>query len=160
MRISIVLLIPAIAVLLSGCSSELATDAVDITVDEEAIRAVSAQWFELARQKDAESIANLFANDGQLVWPGQDPIEGRAAVREAMARNFSASPVQSLDWSTDRVVVAASGDLAVVYGTYSDENLGLNGTGEDRGNYVTVYRKVDGTWKISTDISASTFSQY
>jgi uncharacterized protein (TIGR02246 family) len=145
--------------MLNGCTSELATQAVDTAVDEKAIRSISAQWFELATQKDAASIANLFADDGRLVWPGQDPIEGRAAVREFMASNFSASPMQSLDWSTDRVVVAASGDLAVVYGTYSDDNLGLDGTGEDRGNYVTVYRKVDGTWRIVTDTSASALAQ-
>jgi uncharacterized protein (TIGR02246 family) len=159
MRISTVFLITAIAAMLNGCTSEPATQAVNIAVDEEAIRAVSAQWFELARQKDAASIANLFADDGRLVWPGQDPIEGRAAVWEFMANNFSASPMQSLDWSTDRAVVAASGDLAVVYGTYSDENLGLDGTGEDRGSYVTVYRKVEDAWRIATDVSASAFSQ-
>lgn len=101
----------------------------------------------------------MFADDGRLVWPGQDPIEGRAAVGEFMANNFSASPMQSLSWSTDNVVVAASGDLAVVYGTYSDENLGPDGTGADRGSYVSVYRKVDGTWRIATDVSASALPQ-
>ena len=159
MKISTVGLIVAIAAVLTGCMPERATQAVDTAADEQAIRAISAQWFELAKQKDAASIANLFADDGRLVWPGQDPIEGRDAVWDFMANNFSASPMQSLDWSTDRVVVAASGDLAVVYGTYSDENLGLDGTGEDRGSYVTVYRKIDTTWRIATDVSASAFSQ-
>ena len=83
--------------MLDGCTSEPATQAVDIAANEKAIRAVLAQWFELAKQKDATSIANLFADDGRLVWPGQDPIEGRAAVLELMANNFSASPMQSLD---------------------------------------------------------------
>ena len=159
MRISTVFIIPAIAAVLTGCTSEPTAQAVDIAADEAAIRAISAQWYELATQKDAASIANLFADDGRLVWPGQDPIEGRAAVGEFMAISFSASPVQSLDWSTDRVVVAASGDLAVAYGTYADENLGPDGTGADRGSYVTVYRKVDGAWRISTDVSASASSQ-
>ncbi len=159
MRISTVFLIPAVAVILNGCTSEPASQAVDIAVEEATIRAISAQWFELAGQKDAAGIANLFADDGRLVWPGQDPIEGRAAVREFMANNFSASPVQSLDWSTDRVVIAASGDLAVEYGTYADENLGLDGTEEDRGSYVTVYRKVNGTWRIAADASASALAQ-
>lgn len=159
MRISTAFIIPAIALVLTACTPEPAAQAVNIAADEEAIRAISAQWFELAVQKDAASIANLFADDGRLVWPGQDPIEGRAAVGEFMAINFSASPMQSLDWSTDRVVVAASGDLAVAYGTYSDDNLGPDGTGEDRGSYVTVYRKVDGAWKIAADTSASAYSQ-
>jgi len=159
MRISTGFLIPVIAVILNGCTSEPAFQAVDIAVEEEAIRAISARWFELARQKDAGSIANLFADDGRLFWPGQDPVEGRAAVREFMANNFAASPMQSLDWSTDRVVIAASGDLAVEYGAYSDENLGPDGTEEDRGSYVTVYRKVDGTWRIAADASASALAQ-
>ena len=66
MRTSIVFLIPVIAVMLNGCTSEPATQAVDIAVDEEAIRAVSAQWFGLARQKNALHKMNRLAK-----WPSR-----------------------------------------------------------------------------------------
>ena len=55
-----------------------------------------------------------------------------------------------------RVEVAASGDLAVEYGTWSETGLGPNGTEEDHGRYVTVFLKVNGAWKIAADASLST----
>ena len=42
------------------------------------------------------------------------------------------------------------------YGTWSETGLGANGTEEDHGRYVTVFRKVDGAWKIAADASLST----
>ena len=61
-----------------------------------------------------------------------------------------------MNWITDRVEIAASGDLAVEYGSYTDTGLGLNGTETDKGKYITVYRKVNGAWRVAADIGNST----
>ena len=155
MRLSTAFLILATALVLSACAPEPAVRAVDITAEEQAIRAISAEWLEFARQRDAAGIAALFAEDGRLIWSGQDPVVGPTPIQEFIANNLAANPMQTTDWSPDRVEVATSGDLAVEYGTYLDENHGPDGAEEDRGSYVTVYRKIGGNWKVAADVGAS-----
>jgi len=157
MRLSTAFLILATTLVLSACAPEPAAPpevpAVDIAAEEEAIRAVSMRWLELARQRDAAGIAALFADDGRLIWTGQDPVVGPAAIQEFIASEFAANPMETVDWSTDRVEVAASGDLAVEYGTYSAQNRGQDGTEEDRGSYMAAYRKMNGSWMVVADAS-------
>ncbi len=155
MRLSAAFLTLVTSLVLIGCAPETAVPAVDIAADEQAIRAISAEWLELARQQDAAGIAALFAQDGRLIWGGQDPVVGPTAIQEFIANDFVANPTQTFDWSADRVEVAASGDLGVEYGTYLNENRGPDGAEEERGSYVTVYRKVGGNWQVAADASAS-----
>ena len=155
MRLSAAFLTLVTSLVLIGCAPETAVPAVDIAADEQAIRAISAEWLELARQQDAAGIAALFAQDGRLIWGGQDPVVGPTAIQEFIANDFVANPTQTFDWSADRVEVAASGDLGVEYGTYLNENRGPDGAEEEWGSYVTVYRKVGGNWQVAADASVT-----
>ena len=78
---------------------------------------------------------------------------GFLAISAYLTRDFEANPERGSDWSPDRVVVAASGDLAVEYGSYTAMGSGPDAVVEEQGNYATVYRKVDGAWKILSDSS-------
>lgn len=69
---------------------------------------------------------------------------------------YEKNPKQDVTWSTDRVDVSTSGDLAVEYGKYDVKGLGAKGTESDQGRYVTVYKKVNGDWKVAADIGTST----
>ena len=80
---------------------------------------------------------------------------GVAAIQEFMAKDFVANPKRTIEWRTGRVEVAAAGDIGVEYGTYSINNAGLQGTDENHGSYVTVYRKVNGDWKVAVDAPVS-----
>jgi ketosteroid isomerase-like protein len=98
-------------------------------------------------------VAALFAEDGIIFRAQNEPVAGHAAIQEYMAAEYTKNPTSRVEWTTDRVEVAASGDLASEYGTYSE----TNDTGEgDQGRFVTVYRKVNGEWKVAADMSAST----
>lgn len=130
--------------------------AVDLAAEEQAVRAISMQWLELERAQDMASIAALFTEDGALIREHEDPIVGRAAIEAHLTQDQTENPSGVPDWSTERVEIAASADLAVEYGTWSETGLGADGTGEDHGRFVTVYRKVDGAWKIAADASLST----
>jgi hypothetical protein len=44
----------------------------------------------------------------------------------------------------------------VEYGTYAVTGLGASGSDEDHGKYTTVFHKVNGTWKVFSDMSMST----
>jgi uncharacterized protein (TIGR02246 family) len=124
--------------------------------DEQAIRAISKNWLELTKKHDAAASSALFADDGVSYGMNQEPFVGPAAIKKHFSEDFAQNPKEEIDWSTDRVEVASSGDLAVEYGKYNVKGLGKDGTISDQGRYVTVYRKVGGTWKVSADIGSST----
>ena len=130
--------------------------AVDLAAEEQAIRALSMRWLELEQARNAAGIAALFAEDGMLVRGEEQPVEGIGAIEASLAEDHAEDPTAVTTWSTDRVEVAAAGDLAVEHGTWSATGLGADGSGTDQGKYVTVYRKVNGTWKVVTDVSVST----
>ena len=128
----------------------------DLKTEEKAIRSISIKWLELQKSHDAAGIAALFADDGVEYNMNQEPFVGPAAIQRWITQNQKQNPKAVGNWTTDRVEIAASGDLAIEYGSYTDTGLGLSGTETDQGKYVTVYRKVNGTWKVAADIGNST----
>jgi uncharacterized protein (TIGR02246 family) len=148
--------LPAAIVLALGACAAQTSSSVDMAAEEQAIRAVSARWLELERSDDAAGIAALFTADGIVFREDRDPIAGQSAVQAHMVRSFQENPTEIVDWSTDHVDIAASGELATERGSWSVKNSGLSGTVEDHGSYITVYRKIDGEWKVLADMSVST----
>jgi len=128
----------------------------DLAAEEQAVRAISMQWLEFENAKDMAAIAALFTEDGTLIREHLEPVVGHAAIEAHLTRDQAENPSGVAHWATDRVEVTASADLAVEYGTWSETGLGPNGTEQDQGRYVTVYRKVNGAWKVAADISLST----
>jgi uncharacterized protein (TIGR02246 family) len=144
------------ALALAACTAPGATPSappVDLAAEGDAVRAISMRWLELERSKDAAGVAALFAADGIAFRAQHEPVVGNAAIQEYMAAEYAANPTSRVEWTTDRVEVAASGDLAAEYGTFSE----TSDSGEaDNGKFVTVYRKVNGEWKVAADMSVST----
>lgn len=133
-------LLTVACMLLAGCAPR-----VDVTAEEDAVRAVSARWLEASTQRDAAGIAGLFAEDGAVYWEDRPPTAGPAAIEDFMRRQFADNPAGEGSFGPDRVDVAASGDLAVELGAYQSPG--------GAGRYVTVYRKVGSDWKVAADMS-------
>ena len=69
---------------------------------------------------------------------------------------MASDPALKVDFASDRIIVAASGDLASSRGhytlTYTDPATKKPKT--ESGNYLTVYRKAaDGSWKAVEDFT-------
>jgi len=147
-------------ILLSLIFVSLATFAqqkpADTKSDEQAIRAVSKNWLELTKKHDSEGSAAVFAADGVSYSSNHEPYVGIAAIAKHYSEDLAQNPKQAVDWTTERVDVAASGDMAVEYGKFNVTGLGPDGKGSDMGKYVTVYKKVNGAWKVAADIGTST----
>ncbi len=121
------------------------------TADRE-IRALLPGWLDAVRRKDSAAIAGFYAPDGRFMVPNAPAAEGRAAVA-ALWEHLLALPGAALTFGPTSIEAAASGDLAYEIGTYA---LGFDRAGaarvEDRGKYVVVWKRLDGTWKVAADI--------
>lgn len=155
MRRSILL---AFTMLAAGCqqqpSGNKAAGATDTAVIESAIRAQEAQWAADYAARNADAIVAHYAADGALAAPGAPVAIGPDAIRAA-DREMLADPNFQLQFGADRILVAASGDLASSRGHFtlrvtdpaSRQPVTMTGT------YVTVWQKQsDGSWKAAEDI--------
>lgn len=124
--------------------------------DEDAIRQISSGWLEHARARNADSVAAYFAPDAVVLQPGEPPTEGVQAIRADIAEEWAENPDFTVDWSTTSVEVAASGDMAWERGTWTFDPDGPGEADELRGEYITVYEKVDGEWKVAADVGVPT----
>ncbi len=144
-----------LATVLLGCSQQAqsAQPAVNVGEVESTIRATDARWLAAAKSRDAEKSAAFWSDDATILPPEAAPIVGKQAIRAYVAGAF-ASPDFSIDWKTDKVVVAASGDMAYSTGSdvftfrTPDHKLVTEHT-----NGVVVWKKqADGSWKAAIDI--------
>jgi ketosteroid isomerase-like protein len=131
--------------------AEPAAPAVDIAAEEAAIRTRSGEWMNYANSRDSASIANqVFAADGVLIADDK-AHKGPAAIQAAMDAEMKANPDALISWTTDKVWVAESGDLAVETGSFTMDPDGDGKKPAVQGSFVTSWIKVDGQWRALTD---------
>ena len=146
------------AILLAGCGAGGHRYApVDTAKVIDSIKSDEVRWNDDWRSGDPARLAAHFSPDGVMMQPGMAPATGAAAIRSTLAKLVS-QPGFGLTFASDHVDVAASGDLAVAHGTYSetlpDPQSGAAQT--HTGAYVTVYKpEPDGVWKATEDIVAA-----
>jgi ketosteroid isomerase-like protein len=87
------------------------------------------------------------APDAVIFRAGVGPIRGSAAIGEAFAGTGNAT----LAWEPAAAEVAASGELAYTWGWYTFSAEGKSSTG----NYVSVWRLIDGRWRYVIDLGVS-----
>lgn len=146
--------------LLAGCNTAPpapATPAVDVAAEQGKIRDLEMAWSKDAGAKDLDKSVANYADDAILMTPGMPAAKGKDAIRAAW-KDMLADPKGKLAFSTERVDVSASGDLASSKGSYTMTmtNPKTKKPVEDKGSYVTVYKKqADGNWKAIEDTTIS-----
>ena len=146
--------------LLAGCNTAPpapSTPAVDISAEKAKIQDLETAWSKDAAAKDLDKSVANYADDAILMTPGVPAAKGKDAIRAAW-KDMLADPKGKLAFSTERVEVSASGDLASSKGSYTMTmtNPKTKKPVEDKGSYLTVYKKqADGNWKAIEDITSS-----
>jgi uncharacterized protein (TIGR02246 family) len=137
---------------LAACKPASDAPKVDTAAEEVAIRAKEAGWMEAYNKHDATTLAAQFAEDGASANPGA-ALLSTAADRKKFLEGVTADPALKVDFSSDRIIVAASGDLASSRGHYSFTftDPATKKPKTESGNYLTVYRKADGKWLAVED---------
>jgi uncharacterized protein (TIGR02246 family) len=147
----------ALALSLAACEKyDNKSATADPGAIKKAIKADEAKWNQEVNAKDTEGLAGHYADDAFFVAPGMAPAEGSTAIRQFYA-NASTDPALDVEVASDKVDVAASGDLAYSRGhfteKYTDKKTGK--VMSDKGSYLSVYKKQpDGSWKMVEDFAA------
>ncbi|HEU4747538.1 MAG TPA: DUF4440 domain-containing protein, partial [Gemmatimonadaceae bacterium] len=121
--------------------------------EEAAIRAVGQDWQRAVAARDVDRIISFHAPDVVIMNPGSPAVTGLAGARTAWT-GLTSMPGVSLNWTPNRIEVT-SPTTATETGTF---NLSFDSPGgriTDRGNYVTLWRKIDGQWRVATDAVVS-----
>lgn len=138
----------------AGCS---APRRVNVAAEEAAIRRTDADWLAAAAAHDLNRTLPFWADDATIVAPGAPPVVGKEAIRKYVSEAF-ATPGFSITWTTDKVVVSQSGDLAYSTGT---DRISLNGPDgkllaeENRGTAIWK-KQPDGSWRCIVDAMTPT----
>lgn len=150
----------AATVLLAGCAkkqeeakdeSMAAVPVVDLAAEEQAIRNRSGEWMNYVNSKDAASIANgIFAPDAILI-SDEKAYRGSAEILAATEAQIKAMPDALVSWTSDKVRVADSGDLAVEFGSFTVDPDGEGKKPARLGSFATTWSKVDGQWRVTSD---------
>jgi uncharacterized protein (TIGR02246 family) len=135
-------------VLVSACAQ---APKVDAAAEAQAIRDRSAEWLSLAQARDATAIANgVYTADAATLFDGVIR-KGTADIQAGMTAEFAGAPDSTITWTTDDVKVAASGDLAYERGSFTFDPDGAGEAAPRTGEFVTIWTKVDGSWRAVVD---------
>jgi ketosteroid isomerase-like protein len=117
---------------------------------KETIQEVNNRYAAALSRPGAPGAGAFFTEDADLLPPGPDNFKGAAAAQAFWA---AATEVLSDARLTTEDVAEIGGDAVREIGTYAAK---VKATGDAiSGKYVFIWRKVDGDWKIWTDIWTS-----
>ena len=103
-------------------------------------------------EDDPAAAAQVFTADAKLGVPGRNGvIAGRSAIADFW-RAALANGLETLELSTTDL--EGEGELWIETGTYTA--LGANGAEVGRGDYLLVWKKEGGAWRIHRDFGHST----
>jgi uncharacterized protein (TIGR02246 family) len=144
------LAIALISSAMAACTAADTGPVVDLAAEGQAIRDLSAQWMASVQGHDAAAVAGLFTADGTTIFDGE-MVMGPAAIQASNQAAFDEQPDAAGSWAIHSVTVAAAGDMAYERGAWTRDPDGPGDLGEVHGEYVTVWVKVDGEWKVAVD---------
>ena len=125
--------------------------AADVPAAARAVMArANADWLPAMQAKDAQRIAEPYAEDGVFVLPNGQTIVGRKTIAEFYARQLGAGRrIVKGGIHTDGVGAAADG-LVIEWGHGGATSLDAAGKETTtNGPYMTVWKKgADGRWAI------------
>ena len=102
-------------------------------------------WQTAYNAGDAAAVSALYAPDAKVMAPGAETASGAAAIKSFFAADIAKGAKNTL--TTGEVI--GYGDFATATGGWVAQ--GADGKHLDHGTYMTLYKKVDGAWKIYRD---------
>jgi uncharacterized protein (TIGR02246 family) len=152
----------AATLLLAGCAKKeeakeepkAEAPAVDLAAEEQAVRNRSAEWMNYANAKDVGTIVNgVYSPDAYATYDGKVQ-KGSAAIQSSLEAGIKKTPDAVVSWNTTSVKVADAGDMAIERGDFVFDPDGEGRKSAITGTYLTVWEKIDGSWRATADVGA------
>ena len=137
--------------LVVGCTQ---CQQVDLNAEALKIRELDRQWLDACTAGDLDRVMSYFAPGAIEMQDGQPPIEGLDAIRAWFESWLFTEGLTSM-FEPDVIEVAASSDMAVDRGHWQVVMQTDDGPHVEQGNYVVIWRKMNGEWKVVLDITNS-----
>jgi uncharacterized protein (TIGR02246 family) len=122
--------------------------------DARTIRELSDQWQRDVAAQNLDAIAALHTPDAVLMMSHAPLATGTTAIRGMWAEAVK-TPGLVMHWTPTKIEVV-SPTRAIEYGTYTESYDTPQGKGTDAGNYVTVWHKINGKWRVALDAPNTT----
>ena len=131
-----------------------ATGAPRLEAEAETIRALSREWAVADSLRDVARAVTFYA-PGAVEMASNTPIvRGQDAIQR-WYQSWLLDPKNRIEFATDTVEVAEARDLAYERGNYRFYTRSESGEDVDVGKYLTVWKKIDGQWKVVADMANS-----
>ena len=143
-----------LALIIGGCEKQAKSDP---DAAKNAIKADEKKWNQEFQAKDTEALVSHYADDAFFIGPGVKGTDGSTEIRKAYAQ-ASTDPAFSVSFTSDKIDVSASGDLAYSRGHFSEKYTDpqTSKVMTTSGSFLTVYKKQqDGSWKAEEDFAAA-----
>jgi uncharacterized protein (TIGR02246 family) len=122
--------------------------------DARTIRELSDQWQRDVAAQNVDAIAALHAPDAVVMMSHAPLATGTTAIRGMWAEAVK-TPGLVMHWTPTKIEVV-SPTRAIEYGTYTESYDTPQGKGTDAGNYVTIWHKINGKWRVALDAPNTT----
>ena len=114
--------------------------------DLQAIKAASEQVINANNQGDAAAVAALYTEEAKRLPPNSQMIVGRESIQASVQAAFDAG---AGDLRITMIELSVSGDMAHEVGKFTltiqpEEGEAIS----ESGKYVTIWKRVNGNWKI------------
>lgn len=117
---------------------------IDLAAERASLLQRDLAFSQISQQKGpSEAFYELMSADATLLREGEPPIKGKEAIRVRMA----AGQQGTLTWKPEEATVSAQADMGFTWGTYVFQVQGPERK-TSRGQYVTIWEKQGGQWKI------------
>jgi ketosteroid isomerase-like protein len=146
------------AVLFIACtytvkSGDAQSEKNDHSADKAAIMKADSAWDKASEARSAEGWLSFYTDDAIMMPPGENVCKDKSS-REASIKKMFAIPGMSLRFQTNKVDIAAAGDMGYAVGVYQWAMQDSDGKEfHETGKYCETWKKqTDNGWKCIVDI--------
>jgi ketosteroid isomerase-like protein len=127
--------------------------------DEDRVRSARAGFNAAIAHQDVAAIVSFLDDDYQITTSLGDMFRGRDSEAETWADLFASREDVIYVRSPDTVVISESYPLAAESGNWRGSWSTTNGMVRTGGSYAAMWRKVDGEWKVRSELFVALFCE-
>ncbi len=151
-----ILLLFAIAVIISSCDKKPAATQQSISRDEISIRYARDLSNKAIAEKDTMAIDKVWMDDFLIITSSNDLVQGKAENRKLFLQLFRQRPDVIYERSPLKIEVMEEWKMAAEYGSWEGSWSEGESKIEVGGSYYAKWHKIKGKWLLRTEVFTAT----